>query len=365
MMKKFCWILFYLLITACVDPIKFDVPLVAFQLVVDGLITDEPGPYTVSLSRARALDADLSTRVPVFGAKVTILSDVGESEALSEGSEYGTFKTKLIQGKVGRSYHIKITTADGKIYESLPEKMAPVGEVAAVNFEFEKNTMISNGIEVPSNRFNIYTDGKVVPGNENYVRWRLVGTYEVETFPQLIRSANPAGALIPNPPACSGYAYRNSQLVITGPCTCCYCWITDYGLPAVSDDQLVSGGLFKNVRVGSVPITRRTFYDKYYVEVQQMALTKEAFTFWKLVRAQKDGANSLFQPPLAKLKSNVSNLVNSEEQVQGYFAAASIKKRGIFITRADIPYGVSQIDTLATSCLFGSSSTNIKPSFWK
>ena len=114
-----------------------------------------------------------------------------------------------------------------------------------------------------------------------------------------------------------------------------------------------------------MPITRRTFYDKYYVEVQQMALTKEAFTFWKLVRAQKDGVNSLFQPPLAKLKSNVHNLADTEEQVQGYFAAASIKKKGIFITRVDIPYRVLQIDTLATSCLFGGSSTNLKPSFWK
>lgn len=365
-MKKVFWIIFYLMITACVDPITFDIPSVAFQLVVDGLITDEPGPYTVYLSRARALNADLSTRVPLFGAKVTIRSDAGETEALTEGTEYGTFKTKTIQGKVGRSYSIKITTAEGKVYESNPEKMAAVGEVESVSFEFEANAVVNNeGIETQADRFNIYTDGRVVTGNENYIRWRLVGTYQIETFPQFIRTANPAGVLVPNPPACSGYAYRNSQLTYTGPCSCCYCWVNDYGVPAVSDDLLLSGGLFKNVRVGNVPINRRTFYDKYYVEVQQEALTRSAFTYWKLVRAQKDGANSLFQPPLAKLKGNIHSVADAGEQVQGYFGAAGIKRKGIFITKQDIPYRLLPIDTLTLNCAYNSNSSNIKPSFWK
>jgi Domain of unknown function (DUF4249) len=361
-MRKIYWAIFYLLLTACVDPISFSVPFVGFQLVVDGMITDEAGPYLISLGTVRSVNTDFSTPAPVAGGKITLLSSDGESENLIE-TETGVFRTSSIQGKVGVAYWIRITMPGGSVYESDPEKMAPVGVVEAVNYEFESYPKTVGGAITTGGRFNIFTDGRTVPGAK-YIRWRLLGTYKVENFPDLKTRPDVNGDPIADPLPCSGAIANGNILITVAPCTCCICWVSEYGLPVVYDDQLVADGVFKHVRVGSVDITSRTFYDKYYVEVQQMALTEAAFNFWKIVQAQKEGTSSLFQPIIGKLKGNIRNLTHPEEPVSGYFGAASVKRKGIFITRKEVPFQLQPIEKLPISCV-GTNSTTTQPPFWK
>ena len=300
--KKTLLILFYLAAIGCVDTITFDVPPVNFQLVVDGFITDEPGPYTIRLTRASSLDKDHDNRVPVFGAKVTISSDAGESELLIE-PERGRYVTNRLQGRVGKSYTLRIQTSDGKTYQSSPEKMAPAGEIQNLSYAFESQTVVRNGIEFPADYFAVFVDSKGASQDENYIRWRAIGTYQIETMPQLRTKQNPnGGGQSPDPVPCSGYFVGLNGLQRISDCFCCNCWITAYAeVPVVTDGALSAGGQFNKIEVAAVPINRRTFYDKFHVEVQQMGITKNAFTYWKLIRAQKEGAASLFQPPLAKL----------------------------------------------------------------
>jgi hypothetical protein len=133
----------------------------------------------------------------------------------------------------------------------------------------------------------------------------------------------------------------------------------------LSDVQLVSGGEFKNVKVGEVPISNNTFLEKYMVEVEQMSLSRNAFEFFKLIRAQKEGASSLFQPPSGEIRGNITP-VNNNDPVVGLFWATSLRKKTTFILPTDIPYLLTPFEYITYPCYnaFDNASTT-KPENWE
>ena len=363
-MKFFRFVLLFMIfMDGCVDPANIEIPPFQYQIVVDGYITTDPGPYEVKLYRSRPLGtADLDRLIPERFAKVWIKDDQGITEQLVE-TEPGVYRTDVngIRGITGRKYHVEITAISGKKYESAPDEIKPVGEVTAINYEFVEG----NGDDIDEgDAFRIFADATGVQNNDDLVRLRMVATYKVETFPQL-RTKSVEGGKVPDPFPCSGYINENGRLVKVGECTCCTCWINKYDdIPTVTDEQFTTNDIFIGTEVGSVPATRRTLYDKIHVEIQELSLTPETFMFWKLVKAQKEGVSNIFQPPSADLKGNIK-AINSSEEVLGIFWAAGIHKKSIYLDKTDVPNLVQPIDTLAAPCQFFSYSTNQKPSFWQ
>src|SRR5689334_11624007 len=126
LMKPFLkFLIVWILINACVDRLYMDIPVsYVNDLVVEGVITNEPGPYTVTLSRVINIkNDDIRPPVPVNAKSVTIYDDKGDSEILEPAGD-GTYQTKSgrIQGEIGREYHIRIEMYDGSIFESTPDK---------------------------------------------------------------------------------------------------------------------------------------------------------------------------------------------------------------------------------------------------
>src|SRR5258708_19249966 len=101
------------------------------------MITDQPGPYLVKLFRSLPLDDQLNKTDWVKGAQVSIVDDQGADEALIEVNP-GNYQTVSIQGVVGRTYHIHISTEEGAMYESIPEKLLAVGDINNLHSQFEQ-----------------------------------------------------------------------------------------------------------------------------------------------------------------------------------------------------------------------------------
>jgi hypothetical protein len=365
--EKRHWIIVLLSLLACVDPIDFEVPPANEQIVVEGQITDEPGPYAVKLSRALSVDGE--TRVPeaILNAQVTLFDDNGSSEALVEQGDGIYTTTGLIQGEVGHRYHIRIET-EGKIFESEPDLMTPVGEVTSIRYEYEARTKQLEYGEFPDDIFNIYIDAEAGPLAENLVRWRFKGTYKVLTNPELHMTL----ALefwYPTPLPCSGHvilAVPGAPLVKQSECTCCTCWVNqNETAPQLSDMQLIDGSEFRNIKVGEVPINSATFFDRYLVEVEQISLSRTAFDFFRLIRAQKEGTMSLFQPPSAQIISNVK-AINNSIPVAGIFYASSVKLKTLYILPDAVPYPLPPIDFVTTECYsYYENASTEKPVQWK
>jgi Domain of unknown function (DUF4249) len=351
------------LLSACVDRIDITIPATELPLVVEGLITDEPGPYTVQITRASKLSENLNFRKYVLVKSVTIFDDEGNSELLREIG-IGVYQTKAngFRGIVGRKYLIRVEARDGKIYESIPDKMNSVGKVDSVYYEFET----FQPIEEPTQYgFRIYADAQGTASGDNLFRWKFSGTFEIDGYPELHTVGLDGNPCSPDPRPC-----RND-----GPgksCTCCKCWVSvSEALPRVSDNQFVSNGVFKKIEIGYVPLEYFPFLIKYRIEARQMSLSRIAFDYWRIIQSQKEGTSSLFQPPTGKTRSNLFEKTGNTE-VQGIFYAAAVRKKQIYIRNADVPVKLQiakwncAVGLIADACTNAYPfSSNEKPIDWQ
>ncbi|MBT1688842.1 DUF4249 domain-containing protein [Dawidia soli] len=355
----------FLLTDACVDPLKVPNLAVEQGLVVDGAITDQPGPYTVQLFSAQSLDKDLDKRQYVGGAAVTISDDHGHTVTLTENAT-GTYQTDAIQGVVGHTYQLGITLEDGRQYESTPVLLEPAGTVDRVFFQFQENSINQNDLTKPQDAFAVYVDATGTPGASNLFRWRWKGIFHYIAFPEL-RTRGVGRTEIPDPPLCSGWIYTDSTgLDQVGPCECCDCWAPQYSTDAlVSENDFINEMEFKTVRVAQIPIDKRLFYEKYHIEVEQMSVSQDIYAFWKLVKAQQQSASDIFQPAVVKIKGTIRCTSDPDEKAYGIFSASAVTKSSVFIRRLDIPKAIPQIDTLKTDCrTIYPGATNQRPPFW-
>jgi hypothetical protein len=364
------WIGVFIAVSACVEPATYDIPPPAEIVVVDGMIHDGPGPYTVKISKGRPVTADSTNTFPVLGAIVTLHEDTGILEQLVErkAGEYST--NGSITGRVGHSYHITINMPDGNLLESEPEEILPQGEVHEIRYEFEARRETKPFGEVQSDVFNIYIDSHASTevAGDSHIRWRLSGTYKIVTRPELHTTFLQQLAYM-TPYVCSGFVVEpapgGGKLVQVSPCLCCTCWLRDYETkPQLSDTEFVDGGEFRNVKVGEVRITPETFSDRYIAEVEQMPVSKVTYDFFKLISTQKESATNLFQPPPGRLVGNIRS--SSSYPVIGLFWATSITRKSVVLTQEHLPYPMQPMDIIAEPCNeYFANSTTTKPFNWE
>lgn len=361
---------------SCIDPLDVTFKGRGEELMVEGLITDEPGPYTIRLSNRLSYLGYYDGLVKITKAKIVLFSDKGESETLTETLP-GVYQTSVtgIRGTVGHQYWITIETSDGKVFESIPDRMNPVGSIDSLYYEF---VIITNRNGSKRYGYKVFVDTQGPKGENKYIRWRFSGVYSVTTFPELWKK-KPEGSPIcsePFPRDCSGYIRSlgvdgKIKIIKIANCTCCQCWARqDEEKPKVSDGKFALEGKYFKVQVGFIPVNYYTFQDKYQVTVAQMSLSKEAYDFWYRIQAGKEGATSLFQPSYFKIKSNLEGSPN----VIGLFYASSVQKKKVFIRKeennayllAEIPIDCSgRAGPAPESCLaMFPGSTNVKPDDW-
>jgi hypothetical protein len=369
--NRYITILLLLVVAACVDPIQFTATDPGNITILEGTITTDPGPYVILISRGLRLDSDSTINAPVPGAVITLHSDKGETESFAE-VEPGVYHTGgAILGTIGTTYHITLKMPDGATFESEPETILPSGEVTDIRYQYEARTVQKSYGPQAADVFNIYVDataGPLDPGETSFVRWRFSGLYVTATNPEKhttylqgflrFKTPWPCSGWVVDPGAGGGVLRQDSE------CTCCRCWIQQYeSLPRLSDTDLVEGGEFRNIKVGEVPITRMTFYEKYRVSIDQMTISKNAFNFFKIIRTQKEGASNLFQPPPGKITGNIKP-VNADYNIAGMFWGASVHRKSIYIHETDLPY-LLPVDTIPLPCNYAYANASItKPGDW-
>lgn len=133
-------------------------------LIVDGRITDQPGPYSVKLSTTLSFNSSERSQI-VKDALVSISDDLGNNEEMNY-TENGIYQTSSMQGEVGRTYFLNIDYA-GKTYTS-QSSLLPTSNVDNLSYTFKQATsfldegyFISMAISVPDIE------------NTNYYRWKV------------------------------------------------------------------------------------------------------------------------------------------------------------------------------------------------
>lgn len=124
-----------LVFSSCEKVIDLDLTSSGSQLVIEGNITDQAGPYYVKLTKSVPFDA--SSNYPVVADALVVISDnTGVADTLTYTAD-GIYQTNILQGVPGRTYTLEVV-AEGKSYaaESLMAPYVPFDSVRVSAFEF-------------------------------------------------------------------------------------------------------------------------------------------------------------------------------------------------------------------------------------
>jgi hypothetical protein len=365
-MKLFRFILLLIIILdGCVEPYEIENDEFVQSIVVDGMITDKPGPYFLKLNYSTRTSLDLDKAPAVTGASIVLHDDEGNTEPYKELGP-GLYSTSAsgMQGVVGRSYHITITV-DEKQYVSKPSRIYPAGTINDVYATFAESVLNPDNLELPQNGIRVYFNAEGEQGSPNLFRWRWTGTYEVETYPALRVKAGPMKTILPDPIPCSGYIAPGNILTQIGPCECCRCYVPDYGTEInISENQFFQATEFNNMLLATVPYDSKRFYFKYRIALEQLSLDEEAYDYWRIIKQQQEGQSDIFQPNTVRIKGNVECVSNPSERVLGFFSASAVEEK-LFDIPKSLNKGLLKQDTAIIDCRVKfPGSSNQKPPLW-
>ena len=94
------------LLFACKKTVTLDLNGTSARIVIQGEVTDSPGPYTVTINQSVDFYAD-NNFPPVSGALVVIRDNQGTTDTLTETSP-GAYNTHLLLGRPGNTYTLDV-----------------------------------------------------------------------------------------------------------------------------------------------------------------------------------------------------------------------------------------------------------------
>ncbi|WP_128547864.1 DUF4249 domain-containing protein [Larkinella soli] len=342
-----------LLVCRCVTPINPDARSLPPSLVVDGLVTDQPGRNRVSLSLTAAYK-QTALNLLVQNASVTVSDDANRRVEFRETSPGYYQPDTSWRGVAGRTYTLNIQLSDGRSYRSKPELLRPVVPIDTVYVEFTQK--LRPGTQSYNKGFDVYLDLKDPATPDDYYRWSWVH-YERPYFCGTVKI-----------PECSGC----QNFIEYGVLCCGPCWdiIRYQNEINIASDNSINGN-----RISRRPLTRVPFtsYLPYYLEIEQQSLTKEAYQYLFTLNDMISNSGGLFDAAPATLTGNLSSTGNAEELVFGYFAASAMVIKPFYVDRRNAPAFPDLMDlppalpspAPCTACVESPFRTQHPPKWWQ
>ncbi|WP_373521547.1 DUF4249 domain-containing protein [Aquiflexum sp.] len=350
MLKRLIYIILIIPIS-CIDPYKIDIPQGAQLLTVDGIITTDPGPHLIRLTRSDTYGSVFEGLIrPVIRAKVGIRDSEGNVVFLNEIENDGIYATpEGFRARVGISYSIQIDLQNGRSYTSLPERVESGPQIDSLSYQsvkFNTNDRLTDLIGV-----QVFAHFRDPSDQANFYYWRrgtstfaLVANPELHTLPP-DHPTNPRG---PDPKDC-----------------CSICFLEDDSriqrFTLASDENF--NGLSQRLPVLFIEDNGLRFKQTYRAEILQMSVSTGAHRFLRLIEQQTNLTGSVFDNPPANIRGNIISLDDPDEVVLGYFMAGSVDKKQIYIEKEKLEF-LQTPRTIPDDCLTVSGARLNPPSDW-
>lgn len=311
--KHITFILITILLYSCVDRFIPDIQDGQQQfLVVDGLISNQPGPYYVNITLSSSLDNENTT---LSGVNVSIESETGENENLTEISP-GRYATSSIQGVVGNSYRLNLVYQSAQ-FQSTWEKILPSAEIDSVSFEEQLKGTTDKEIEVAGLQFYVYSHSQ--PDGPEYFRFEWEEVWRIG---------------VRWPPS---YLFLGNDLFTNNPDIRSTCW--RYNNPANINIATTTG--LSNNRLTKHPLQFITpeeerYSRRYSLNVKQYSLDEEEYIFWKNLQESNEEIGSLFDRQPATVIGNISSINESDDVILGYFSANGVTESRKYVSSTEV-----------------------------
>ncbi len=334
--KLYC--LLYVILTisfySCIYPYEVDINGKTKILVVEGFLTDDIlSPDTIRIHYSKydqgyikiiPIELPISASIVIAGTSQEIkLNQFGNGIFLPPSN----FKIKLRE-----KYILKFTLPNGQQFESTAENLTPTPPILNIYDNFNLQSTLSGDGKNYISANEVFIDFQDTPNQKNYYLWRYrhyeqltycqscsFSWYDLSTsscipIPQLLRLNNYPSDY---------YDYR-----CKGECF----GIFVENSVNIFSDNLSEGDLVSGRKVAKIP---------YYsdsgclIEVQQICISQDAYSFYKILETQGEKTGGLADTPPTAIVGNIKNLTNPTEKVVGYFGVANIQKKKWWISRKD------------------------------
>tara|TARA_B110000046_G_scaffold214_1_gene297 strand:- start:1628 stop:2764 length:1137 start_codon:yes stop_codon:yes gene_type:complete len=338
------FILMLLCLTSCVEPFILDSNDSEELLVVEGIVSNQPGPYVVNLSLSSPID-EIKYR-PLSDCEVYIEDEYSNSYSLQE-IESGTYKSdnSAFVGVVGQSYRLIVQIPDGETYESDWERILKPVKIKDIKEEVSE-VEVPNAIW-PRHGYQFYVEAESTNEDTVNLLWKVDATYEYRADFQI------------------DFYYDGSIKPFLDPDIYFVCYKT-YTIPDIfvyrSSSQ--EGGNITNQALHFEDTHTRALTFKYALNVYQLRIGNRAFKYWNELAVIKAMTGQFFDRQPFQIKGNMRNRNKPEEEVLGYFMAAAIDHKLEFFTWKLGKYDYSKcvitdVETMAYGDVFRS-----EPNAW-
>lgn len=318
--KYYCLFAALLVLYGCIDSFKpkLDKTDSEYILVVEGLITNEPGSFKIKLSRSVPIDTLISS-LEETGAIVTITDDQNNLFELEE-TVPGTYECleEDIYAIPGKSYQLHITDSDNNEYESSPVLMQESPELTSLDWRETIETVFIDNEVSEQKGIDIFISTVDPTNTTKYLKWDLSETWEV-IIPNSITALDGMG----NP-------YETYVMV---PEEKKHCWVTKESqnilIKSIENQQNSNVENFMVKRLGP---GEDKLHFRYSIEVRQYSLDKSMYDYWEKLKEFNQDAGTLYDRVPISIFGNIT-CCNTDNKVLGYFYAADVKKKRIFIER--------------------------------
>ncbi len=340
-MRNFIYIIGLIFLVSCIKPYDKEAGNSTLKaLVVEGMITDGPGPYTIHLSTAKAYASDSDTRE--IGAKVYVADDLGNIYPFTE-KHYGIYisDSASFVGRVGRQYTLHIHSKDGNEYKSNACTISNKINVDSIYIALE-NTLMSNQPDESGNylyakTYHVFTDINFMQAKNTRIdAIAITPIVTVDTFqcplyaPILYKNPNDTSII-----DSLGY-------IISGSYVCSenihYSYTTELtnSLPVLkTNTSYKTGNYLEKIDMGHTQDL-----EPILIQINAYGISDLTLNFYyNLAKQLNYNSSSLFETIPIQLKGNITCLNDSSKITLGLFEADSkaYKRYGINGGSSDLP----------------------------
>lgn len=318
-------ILFLLLLTcdSCIEPFEPVIEESQEVLVINGMITDQPGMHYVEISRSTPYNEPFYQ--PVGGCVVMVTDENGDMIHFLEG-EWGKYSADLPGSflAVGKAYSLQVFTPDQREYRSEYDTLLACPLIDTIYYEVETREtpdpdFILGGIQ-------FYMDMTGAASDSRNFMWQLEETWEYRAalFSQYIWRGKEEKV----------EKYRSNDLF--------KCWKT---LPVMEiyteTTRNLSVNAFKKNSLNFVSNETDRLKVTYSLLVKQQSLTRRSYVYWEKMKAQSSETGGLYETQPSSAIGNIYNTSDPDEVVLGIFYATQQQSRRIMVNNHfdfKIPY---------------------------
>ena len=318
------FIILTILVSSCIDIYEPQIKTNKDFLVFEGGITDEAGPYKVSITHSHVFNSQQQYD-PEINATCEIIDDSGLIESMFELTP-GVYYTKdaSFTGETGKSYYLHVLTKDGKEFRSKPEKLLPAkpidslyvsrkaNEYIYTDLSGDQSTKVDDGYEIYLNVNGHSTQGAY---------YRFDGTTTLQYSVIYTVGINPYLT----------FCWQNHRLSTDILILETHSMQQDIydGFPLSFFTKDTSQFKFLTNRYGS-GIPYAISLVGWVSRIKQYCISEDYYLFLERLRNQLSGQDRIFDPAIDQVTGNITCISEPLQAVLGYFSVSSVSERSIY-----------------------------------